>query len=171
MTNKKEIEKKSIRSPEERRVIKLNEGSAKARKSAARLAAVQVLYQMDMNEQGARSALKDFINHRIGFDLDGDVFVPADQDLLTKIIMGIYDRREDIEQIVMDSLKEGGHDGVEDIMRDILYAGIYELLAHGDIDKGIIISDYLNVAHAFYEGGEPKLINAILDKVAKAVRN
>jgi len=163
--------KEQMAEPQEHRVIKLNEGSAKARKSAARLAAVQVLYQMDMNEQGAKLALKDFIDHRIGFDLDGDVFVPADQDLLTKIIMGIHDRREDIEQIVNDALAQGGHEGIEQLIQDILYAGVYELLAHSDIDKGIIISDYLNVSHAFYEGGEPKLVNAILDKVGKSVRD
>jgi N utilization substance protein B len=155
---------------QEQRAIKLNEGSAKARRSAARLAAVQVLYQMEFNSQGAKEALSDFIDTRIGFELDGDVFVPADRELLTSIINGVFDKQAELNDLVKAQLAQKDKTQVDPILEAILLAACYELMAHHDIDAPIIISDYLNVAHAFYEDGAPKMINAILDTVSKALR-
>ncbi|MDY0008640.1 MAG: transcription antitermination factor NusB [Bdellovibrionales bacterium] len=148
-----------------------NAGSAKAQKTAARLAAVQVLYQMRMNNQDAQSAVQEYISHRSGFNLDGDVFVPAEEILLRDIIGGIQTRWSDVDSIVAGALAAGGKNEVEALLDSILRAGAYELLAHGDIDAGIIIHDYLNVTTGFYDGSEPKLVNAILDKVAKTLRS
>jgi N utilization substance protein B len=74
--------------PPEKPAVKKNAGSAKARRSAARLAAVQVLYQMRLNNQDAASAAREYIRHRSGFNLDGDVFVPPDEELLEDIVRG-----------------------------------------------------------------------------------
>lgn len=148
-----------------------NKGSPKAQKTAARLAAVQVLYQMRLNNQDAQSAVQEFISHRSGFNLDGDVFVPAEEDLLRDIISGIQTRWSDVDAIVTAALAAGGKNEVEPLLDAVLRAGAYELLAHGDIDAGIIIHDYLNVTSGFYDGSEPKLVNAILDKVAKNLRS
>lgn len=155
----------------EKSVVKKNEGSAKAQKIAARLAAVQVLYQMRLNNQDAKSAVREFMDCRIGFDLDGDLFVPADRELLQKIVMGVTERWTDIETIVSKALADGKKGEVETLLESILRAGTYELLACGDVDAGIIINDYLNVTTGFYEGNESKIVNAILDKVAKSVRD
>jgi len=155
----------------EKAVVKKSEGSAKAQKTAARLAAVQVLYQMRLNNQDARSAVREFIDHRIGFDLDGDRFVPADPGLLKEIVMGVTERWTEIETIVSKALADGKKGGVETLLESILRAGTYELMAHGKVDAGIIINDYLNVTTGFYDGSEPKIVNAILDKVAKSVRD
>ena len=84
--------------------------------------------------------------------------------------MGTAQRWQDISQILEAALQQGGREEVELILECILRAGIYELLAHGDTDVGIIIHDYMNVTTGFYDGKEPKLVNAILDKVAKKVR-
>lgn len=154
----------------EQRVIKLNEGSAKARRSAARLAAVQVLYQMDLNGQDAKEALRDFIHTRIGYELDGDVFVPADRDLLMDIVAGVDEKNDDLKTLLTAQLAQKGKTQVDPILEAILLAACYELMAHHHIDPPIIISDYLNVAHAFYEDGAPKMINAILDTVSKSLR-
>lgn len=154
----------------ERRVVGANKGSAKAQKVSARLAAVQVLYQMRLNNQEARAAVREFIDHRVGFNLDGDVFVPADPELLEAIVMGVQERWTDIDGILSAALADGGKSEVEAILEAILRCGIYELLAHGEVDTGIVIHDYLNVTTAFYEGSETKIVNAILDKVAKKVR-
>jgi N utilization substance protein B len=154
----------------ERPVVKMTEGSAKAQKTAARLAAVQILYQMRLNNQDAPSALREFVKHRIGFEIDGDVFVPADRELLDSIVMGVHGRWTDIDEIVSAALAAGKKNEVEPLLDAILRAGAYELLAHGQVDTGIIIHDYLNVTTGFYEGTETKLVNAILDKVAKTVR-
>lgn len=163
--------KPTIIAPEpERPVVKKTEGSAKARKTAARLGAVQVLYQMRLNNQDAPSALREYISHRIGFDLDGDVFVPADEELLEKIVMGVHERWTDVDALVAGALAAGGKTEVETLLDSILRAGAYEVMAHGDIDTGIIIHDYLNVTTGFYDGTEPKLVNAVLDRMAKNIR-
>ena len=155
---------------EYKRVIKLTEGSKKARLSAARLASVQVLYQMMLNNQDAKSALRDFINHRVGFDLDGDVFVPADQELLTTIVTGVIDRRSDVDEMIENALTSGGKGGVELLLTCILMCGIYELLDQSDVDTALIITEYLNVTDAFFDKKEIGLINGILDKIAKVLR-
>ncbi|MFH1158808.1 MAG: transcription antitermination factor NusB [Pseudomonadota bacterium] len=158
--------KRGLGSEPEEPVVKKTAGSAKARRTAARLAAVQVLYQMRLNNQDAKSAVREFREHRIGFSLDGDVFVPADPELLEEIVMGVAERLTDIE-----SLAAGRKGGVETLLESILRAGIGELLANGKTDAGIIINDYLNVTAGFYDGGETKIVNAILDRVAKSVRD
>ena len=153
----------------ETRKVKLTEGSKKARLTAARLAAVQVLYQMWLGEMDAKTAVKDFMDHRAGFEFDGDVFVPADADLLGRIVTGADARKGEISGVITLNLEKKA-ELVEPLLRAILTAGIYELMAHGEIDAGIIIADYLNVTNGFYDGGETKLVNAILDKIAKVVR-
>ena len=155
----------------EKRVVKKSAGSAKAQNTAARLAAVQVLYQMRLNNQEAKSAVREFIATRIGFNLDGDLFVPADTELLEEIVMGVTKRWTDIETILAKALADGKKGEVETLLESILRAGIYELMAHGTVDTGIIINDYLNVTTGFYDGSEPKIVNAILDKVAKSTRD
>ncbi len=165
------IKKSNLGAAPEKRVIKGNEGSPKAQKTAARLAAVQVLYQMRLNNQDATSAVKEFLEHRVGFNLDGDVFVPANPDLLREIVMGVQERWSDIDAIVTKALTDGKKTEVETLLECILRAGVYELIAAANVDAGIIINDYLNVTVGFYDGSEPKIVNAILDKVAKAVRS
>lgn len=145
-------------------------GSAKARKSAARLAAVQVLYQMRLNHQDAKGALKDYVTHRAGKKVDGAEMVTADTELLDAVVKGTEQRWSDIDGILAQTLSDGGRDKVEILLECVLRAGIYELLAHGEIAAGIIINDYLSVTAGFYEGAETRLVNGILDKAAKAVR-
>ncbi|MBI3441243.1 MAG: transcription antitermination factor NusB [Proteobacteria bacterium] len=168
---KKPARKNNLGRAPEKPVVKKNEGSAKAQKIAARLAAVQVLYQMRLNNQDAKSAVREFIDCRVGFNLDGDLFVPADQEMLEKIVMGVSERWTDIDMIVSKALADGKKSEVETLLESILRAGTYELLACSDVDAGIIINDYLNVTTGFYEGNEPKIVNAILDKIAKSVRD
>ena len=155
----------------EKPAVKKTEGSLKARKMAARLGAVQVLYQMRLNNQDAASAMREFIDHRVGFNLDGDVFVPADADTLQEIVTATTTRWADIDAAMSAALAEGKRGEVETLLDCILRAGIAEIMSRGDIDVGIIINDYLSVAAAFYDGNEPKIVNAILDKIAKSVRD
>lgn len=167
---KKPPQRKGLGRAPEKAVVKKTEGSAKARRTAARLAAVQVLYQMRLNNQDAQSAVREFIDHRIGFDLDGELFVPADQEMLEEIVMGVAERWADIEAMVGKALAAGKKGEVETLLESILRAGTYELMAHAKVDSAIIINDYLNVTTGFYAGAESKIVNAILDKIAKAVR-
>lgn len=162
---------KVIKREGERRAIKPTAGSVKAQRTAARLAAVQVLYQMKVNSQPAEDAVREFLVHRVGFNIDGDVFVPAEPQLLQDIVLGVAERWADIDGILTAALEEGGRTEVELILEAILRAGIFELLGQPQTDTGIIIHDYLNVTTGFYDGKEPKLVNAVLDRVAKRVRS
>ncbi len=168
MADKSRRSKKPEKAPEKPKV-KLTEGSKKARLTAARLAAAQVMYQMWLNGEDAKSATRDYMQNRAGFEIDGDTLVPADGELLEKIVSGAEKHHKDIDAIITKNLDKKSS-SVEPLLRAILTAGIYELLQHTEIDAGIIIADYLNVTHSFYDGGEGKLVNAVLDKVAKAVR-
>ena len=161
---------KKVERASERRAVDDNKGSSKAQKTAARLAAVQVLYQMKLNNQNAADAVREFMVYRVGFSIDGDVFVPAEPQLLQDIVQGIESRWMDVDAVVTAALAQGGREEVESIIDAILRCGIYELLAHGQIDAGIIINDYLSVTAGFYDGGETKLVNGILDKAAKKLR-
>lgn len=146
------------------------QGSLKARRTAARLAAVQVLYQMRLNNQPARAALRDFAEDRVGVPLDGDTFVTPDSETLDAVIEGADSRADDIDAIVTRALRDGGRDRIETLLDCILRAGVAELLCRPDVDTGVIINDYLSVTSGFYAGGEGKIVNAVLDKAAKALR-
>jgi len=171
MADKKKPARRGLGAPPEKPVVKAKAGSAKARKTAARLAAVQVLYQMRLNNQSGASAVREFVAHRSGFKIDGDVLVPADAGMLEEIVTGAERRMMDIDAIMAQALKSAKRGEVETLLECILRAGIYELIAAGDVDAGIIINDYLNVTAGFYGGNEPKIVNAVLDRVAKSVRD
>lgn len=169
-TNDNNKPRAGLSAPPEKRKVKLTAGSKIARLTAARLAAVQVFYQMLLDEAvDAATAVRDFMEHRAGFEFDGNVFIPADADLLGRIVKGAQERRADVDRLIATNL-DRKVEHVEPLLRAILTAGIYELLAHADIDTGIIIADYLNVTDSFYDGGEVKLVNAVLDRIGKSVR-
>ncbi len=158
-------------SREIKRDIKLTTGSKKARRSAARLAATQIIYQAEHQEQDIKTTLLEYNNHRLGYKIDGDEFVPADQKLLSSIINGYAARKDDIEHMVASTLENKKPEQMEALLLSILKAGIFEIMEHHEIDAGIIIADYMNVADAFFDKSEKKLVNAILDKLNKALRS
>lgn len=153
-------------------------GSKIARLSAARLAAVQAVYQMKANDQTAGEIISEFKSHRLGKSLDGEQLIQPDGILFTSIIEGVSTREDDLSTLIeasMQTQEEGKSSNsaasVEPLLWSIMMCGAFELLAHHDIDVPIIISDYLEVTHAFYEGGEAKLVNAVLDRIAGNVRD
>lgn len=155
-------------------------GSPLARKSAARLAAVQAVYQMGLNQQNAAEVVGEFVEHRIGKPVDGEAMVRADAELFADIVRGLEKRTDDARTMVAQALSrrnsasqdgEGKTKGVEPLLHAILLCGTYELMAHGMTDAPVIISDYVNVAKSFYDDGAPQLVNAVLDTVAKAIRS
>lgn len=144
--------------------------SAIAMRSAARLMAVQATYQSFTDDKDIRLIANEFLSYRNGIDADGDKMVEADRELFTGILQGVKERRDDLETLV--SANRGGEEKkpLEPILQSIALCGAYELLTHSDIDVGIIINDYVNVAHSFYEGKEPSLINGLLDSIGRVVR-
>lgn len=154
-------------------------GSAKAKRKAARLAAVQALYQLDVNDtpinaKTVEALLIEFIEHRLGQEVDegeGEKFIAADQQLFADIVRGACRRRADVDALVSGALDpRHALDRLEAPLRAILRAGASELSGNPAAHSRIIISEYLDVAHAFYAGREPGMVNAVLDKAAKAAR-
>ncbi len=147
------------------------QGSKIARSSAARLAAVQAVYQMMGNNQSAESVISEYRLHRLGQSLDGAELVTPDGILFEKTVRGVYDRMNALEDMIDAALQKNNKTRPsEPLLMAILLCGAQELLENHDVDAPVILSDYLNVTHAFYEMGESRLVNAILDAVKKAVR-
>lgn len=144
--------------------------SGPARRSAARLYAVQGVYQMFYNdEQKADSVLDELRQHRIGQDLDGDRIIKPEGTLLQGVLKGVEEHRDTLEALVSGHMKGEGKT-LDPLLRSILLCGSYELFAHHDIDTPVIIDEYLNLTAAFYDGNERALVNGILDAVRKTVR-
>jgi len=146
-------------------------GSSKARSTAARLAAVQAVYQMLANDQGAKSVIAEYKDRRLGQPVEGDQLVTPDGVLFCAIVEGVEDRRPDLDMILSGSPEKGAPAAHEPLLRSVLLCGAYELMANHDTDAPVIINDYLDVTHAFFDQGESKLVNGTLDRVSKAVRD
>ena len=144
--------------------------SARAR-SAARLAAVQALYQLQMENPPLASLLDEFHRHRLGAEIEGDQYAPAEQAFFDDVVKGVHARHAEIDDLLAARLADGWRlDRLDKTMLQILRAGTYELLARADVPTGSAISEYVDVAHAFFEPREAKFVNGLLDAVAKDVR-
>jgi N utilization substance protein B len=142
-----------------------------ARRAGARLAAVQALYQMEQTEQSARSVIADFMEDRLGLNDEGEPVEEADPDIFWSIVEGVVERQEQIDAAIMKRLAEGWKiERLDATSRAILRAGIYELMAEISLAPQIILDEYVSIAHAFFEGAEPKFINGLLDRVSRDVR-
>ncbi len=140
--------------------------SANAKASSARLAAVQALYQADQNKQSIRSVVDEYLNHRSGMEVEGEQMVQPDGALLKKILYGVDERRPELESIIDSNLNKDAQDRtIEPLLKSILICGTFELLIQ-DVDSPIVINDYLNVGHSFYDRNEVALINGVLDSIS-----
>lgn len=146
-------------------------GSAKARRSSARLAAVQGLYQIDLAGASSETVIHEFARHRIGQEQDGEEFVTPDPQLFADIVRGVQARLADVDQLLGGLLdRQWSLERMELLLRAILRAGAWELLANSAVAPHIIINDYIDVAHAFFAGREPGMVNGVLDKLARTLR-
>ena len=143
---------------------------SKAR-SAARLAAVQALYQRQMEDTPLAKLLDEFHQHRLGREIEDAQYADAEVDFFDDIVSGVIARQDEIDALLTERLAEGWNLArLDKTMLQILRAGSYELLARADIPTGAAISEYVDVAHAFFDEREAKFVNGLLDAVAKAVR-
>jgi N utilization substance protein B len=141
--------------------------SKKAKLVAARLAAVQCIYEMAISSMTEKEAYNHYTDSLMGQEVEGDNYVPADLDLLSKILSGVSSKRDELRDMTLGALNGKKP---EPLLQAILFCGIYELLAHNDIDAPVIINDYVNVAHGFYEQSEANMVNAVLDRQSKNLR-
>lgn len=140
-------------------------------RSAARLAAVQALYQQEMEGTPLPRLLKEFHEHRLGATIEDEHYHEAERDFFDDIVAGVDARRSDIDEAVSSKLASGWTlERLDRPMRAILRAGAYELIARPDVPIGSVISEYVDVAHAFYDRREAGFVNGLLDSIAKEVR-
>lgn len=144
----------------------------RARRSGARLAAVQALYQMEQSGKSAKAVIREFCEDRLGYGPEGEPVEEADPDIFKSIVNAAVEHQETIDPAIIARLSEGWKLArLDATTRAILRAAVAELIAHDELGPGIILGEYVSVAHAFFEGDEPKFINAVLDAVAKDLRD
>jgi N utilization substance protein B len=141
-------------------------------RSAARLAAVQALYQQEMENIPIPTLLHEFHHHRLGATIEDVEYTDAEVDFFDDLVSGVHARSDELDALVAGKLAENWTLArLDKPMRQILRAGAYELVARIDVPTASVISEYVDVAHAFYDKREAAFVNGLLDAVAKEVRS
>ena len=142
-----------------------------SRRQAARLAAVQALYQWQEGQDEPAAIIDQFLNVRTGEAGEGGMRRDADKPLFRDVVEGTAARKEELEQTVTGALaKDWTWARVDRLVRAILLAGAYELVHRKDVPVRVVINEYVEIGHAFYDQGEPTFINSVLDRVAHQAR-
>jgi len=140
-------------------------------RSAARLAAVQALYQQEMEGTPTAKLIHEFHEHRLGATIEDVTYAEAEVLFFDDIVAGVLARREEIDRLIQSKLAEGWNlERLDRPMRALLRAGTYELLARADVPRASVIDEYVDVADAFYDSKEKGFVNGLLDAIAKDVR-
>lgn len=149
-------------------------------RTSARLAAVQATYMIAYSQLPVDEVIKDFVNGEVGRYviaedmLNHEEMVPVEQmdtAYFTALVKGVHSRKEQLEQSLSAYLNEGwSFERMDGTLQALLLCAVYEIVSTLDVDVKIIIKEYVDLAYAFFTKYEPKMVNALLDKVAKAVR-
>ncbi|WP_372914772.1 transcription antitermination factor NusB [Sandarakinorhabdus sp.] len=140
-------------------------------RSAARLAAVQALYQLEMRGENVPKLLNEFHKHRLGQEIEGAEYLAADEPFFDDVVAGVAARQAELDELIGAGLAQGWTlNRLDRPMRALLRAAVYELLARADVPAATVINEYVDVAHAFHEEKEAKFVNGLLDAVARRVR-
>lgn len=141
-------------------------------RSAARLAAVQALYQRAMEDTPLARLLDEFHQHRLGAEIEDEQYAEAETAFFDDVVKGVAAREAEIDELLTSRLAENWNLArLDKTLLQILRAGTYELMARPDVPVGTAIGEYVDVAHAFFEKPEAKFVNGVLDAVARAVRS
>jgi N utilization substance protein B len=140
-------------------------------RGAARLAAVQALYQMDVGGTALQTVVAEFEAHRLGREIEGDALRPADAGFFRQLVRGVVEQQRVIDPMIHAALPPTWPLSRIDLtLRAILRCGVFELLERRDIPARVVINEYLDVARAFFEEDEPGLVNAVLDAIGREAR-
>jgi N utilization substance protein B len=140
-------------------------------RSQARLAGVQALYQMDLAETDLADVIEQFRSHRLGAQVDDNSIAQADPEHFASVLKGVVKHQREIDPMIDQQLAAGWRlVRIDSIVRAILRAATYELMDLADIPARVVISEYIEVAHAFFEGDESKVVNGVLDQIARKLR-
>ena len=141
------------------------------KRSAARLAASQALYQLEIADQGLNDILAEFEAHWLGQEIEGDAYTPADLAFFRDVVSGVQRDQLPIDRALDDTLADGWPlRRVEALMRAILRAALYELRNRPDVPARVAVTEYVDVAAAFFGSDESGMINAVLDALARQTR-
>ena len=144
-----------------------SEGRALSR-YASRLAAVQALYQITESSSEAELVIQEFINFRIGKEIEGVVYPSADESHFKRIVNGVCSKRLELDELIQETMSEEWKiDRVSTLMLSILRAGSFELLEMPDVPSKVVINEYINLAHDFFPSKDASFVNAALDRMAK----
>lgn len=142
------------------------------KRSAARLAAVQALYQMEITGAGVVDATVEFERFWIGKEVEGLAFKPVEDAFFRDLVAGVVREQKTVDRRIDEALAKGWPlRRIETVLRAILRVATFELLFRKDVPPRVTISEYVDVARAFYEDDEPGLVNAVLDALARSDRN
>jgi N utilization substance protein B len=141
-------------------------------RSASRLAAVQALYQMELSDQNSEAALKEFLDHRLGREIEGEQYAEADEKYFADLVRGVVERQDEIDNSLARVLKKDwSFDRIDPTMRAIMRSAVFELIAKTDTPPRVIVHEYLTVATAFFEeGDEMSFLSGVLNRIARELR-
>ncbi len=141
------------------------------RRGAARLAAVQALYQMDIASTGLNEILAEFESHWIGREVEGAQYLPAEAAYFRDVVGGVVREQRKLDPMIDDALaKSWPLKRIETILRAVLRAGAYELDQRRDVPARVVVAEYVDIAHAFVGRDETGMANAVLDQIARQLR-
>jgi N utilization substance protein B len=141
------------------------------KRGAARLAAVQALYQMDLAGTGLNDILAEFESHWIGREVEGNQYLPAEAAFFRDVVSGVVREQRKLDPLIDDVLEQSWPlKRIETILRAVLRAGAYELDHRRDVPARVVVSEYVDVAHAFVDRDETGMANAVLDQIARKLR-
>jgi transcription antitermination protein NusB len=137
-------------------------------RSAARLAAVQALFQMELSGDEAPKVITEFRHHRYEDAVDGEALMKPDDGFFKDLVLGVTARRDDLDQRISALLASGWSlERIDKLVLQVLRAAAYELIARPDVPAKVTISEYLDVTHAFHERTEANFVNGLLDRLAR----
>ncbi len=145
--------------------------SGGGRRRAARLAAVQALYQIELADADPELTIAEFIRHRLGKKVEGERARPADANWFADLVRGACARRAEIDTALNAMLdKERRVERLEATLRAIVRVGAYEVMVRTDVPPRSAINEYVELANDFFSGTEPRLVNGVLDRLAQHYR-
>ena len=141
------------------------------RRGAARLAAVQALYQMDIAGAGINDIFAEFESHWLGNEVEGDTYLPAEAAFFRDVVSGVVRDQQKLDPLIDEALSKGWPlTRIEAILRAVLRAGAYELQHRKDVPGRVVVSEYVDVANAFVDREETGMVNAVLDQIGRQFR-
>ena len=145
--------------------------AAQAARSASRIAAALALYQMDLAGADVTDVIREFTTLRFPNSEAGETIAGADPAFFAELLRGVVRRQLDLDPMIDEQLASGWRlQRIDSILRAILRSGAFELVERLDVPARVVINEYIDVAHAFFNNDEPKVVNGVLDRLAHRLR-